>query len=336
MAALVAALLAGCNSHDEHDSRSASATPNSSPVEQPSALPTAVPFTGTPSLLADRVIKEFDIGNVGWMAAGAGSVWAKTDLSHLVERIDPATNKIVASIPAWPDPVDDGGPDYCQGLGADDNAVWACISGSRIARIDPKTNQIAAIVDVHKTSDQGQIPVRFGHAWVLIGDGSTLVGVADDKVDVTIPLGTRCDELTASATGIWAACPIDGLAVGVDPVSATVTRRALGLADARSISAADQVWVGFHDGVARVDDATGAVTAVAAAYPASDSSLFATPEAVWVRASDDFLRKVDPATAEVTELLTRKGRNEGEALVAFGSIWATAYHDGVLFRISLS
>ena len=75
---------------------------------------------------------------------------------------------------------------------------------------------------------------------------------------------------------------------------------------------------------------------MAAAYPALDSSLFATPDAVWVRASDDFLRKVDPATAEVTELLTRTGQNEGEALVAFGSIWATAYHDGVLYRISLS
>ena len=88
-----------------------------------------------------------------------------------------------------------------------------------------------------KIADQGQIPVAFGQAWVLTGDGTTLVGIAEDAVGTEIDLGTRCTELTASETAIWAACPIDGVAVAVDPEHEAVSTRVDGLTDARQISA---------------------------------------------------------------------------------------------------
>ena len=55
---------------------------------------------------------------------------------------------------------------------------------------------------------------------------------------------------TASETAkSRAACPIDGVAVAVDPEHEAVSTRVDGRTDARQISAnGDAVWVGFREG----------------------------------------------------------------------------------------
>jgi hypothetical protein len=45
-----------------------------------------------------------------------------------------------------------------------------------------------------------------------------------------------------------------------------------------------------------------------------------------------FLRRVDPNTLEVVEDLTAAVQG-GVVIVAFDSVWATAYDDNVLYRI---
>ena len=180
------------------------------------------------SRLGRRAVGE---PNDEWLAGGAGSVWVKTADGY-VQRIDPATNQVVANIEVPPLRT----PPARNGLGASDEAVWTC-SERDIVRIDPATNTVAATVPVDKIVDQGQIPIAFGQAWVLTGDGSTLVGIAEDAVVTEIDLGTRCTELTASETAIWAACPIDGVVVAVDPEHEAVSTRVDGRTDARQISA---------------------------------------------------------------------------------------------------
>jgi DNA-binding beta-propeller fold protein YncE len=210
--------------------------------------------------------------------------------------------------------------------------VWSC-SDRDIVRIDPATNEVAATVAVGKGTDQGEIPVAFDRAWVLTGDGSSLVGVADDAVVSEIDLGTRCTELTASETAIWAACPIDGIAVAVDPDAKVVTARVEGLTDVRSISAAADVWVGFRGGLVRIDDVTGEVTGTADAPSGLSGDVEATDTAVWVRTGGRFLRQVNPQTLQVVEELTAPEASGGSVLAAFDSVWATAYDDNVLYRL---
>jgi hypothetical protein len=252
-------------------------------------------------------------------------VWVRKDLGAVV-RIDPARTTELKSIQV--------ADELCQGLGADDRAVWTCTDAG-LARIDPATDKVAAEVKVDKQKDQGQIPVAFGHAWVLTGDGSKLAGVADDKVEVTVDLGTRCTELAASAAAIWAACPFEGQAVRVDPGTAAVTGRVQGLKDARTIAAAGTVWVGFAGGLARIDDASAKVTAVADAAPGYDGGITATDRDVWVRADGRFLRRVDATTVTVVEELTAPESSGGSVMVAAGSVWATAFDDEVLYRLKM-
>jgi hypothetical protein len=66
--------------------------------------------------------------------AAAGSLWVRKD-DGTVLRIDPDDTTEIATITT-----SDG---LCQGLGADDVAVWSCTDDG-VARIDPATNEVAA------------------------------------------------------------------------------------------------------------------------------------------------------------------------------------------------
>ena len=330
-AVLAVLLVAACGGdptgEGNDDSPPATATSPAAASTPSATLPVAEPANVEAVPIEPRVEARLKItGEPDWMAAGSGSLWVKTAAGY-VQRIDPATNQVLTEIEVPPHQVPG-----CEGLGASDDAVWTC-SEQDIVRIDPATNDVAATVAVGKIHDQGHIPVAFGRAWVLTGDGSTLVGVAEDAVASKIELGTRCTELTASATAVWAACPVDGIAIAVDPEQDAVTSRVDRLTDARTISAhGGAVWVGFRGALARVDEATGQITGVADASSA-DGDVAAIDDAVWVRTGGPFLRRVDPDTLEVVEDLTAPESGGGPVLVAFGSVWAASYDDKVLYRV---
>ncbi len=264
-------------------------------------------------------------GNPDWLAASSGAIWVKADSGTLV-RVDAESLKVSPPVAV--------ADELCQGIGATDEVIWSCAGESgQVARVDPGSGEVAAPVEAGKINVEGQIPVAFGHAWMLVDDGSRLAGIADDAVARTIDLGTVCTELTASATALWAACPTDGVAVKIDPETGEVVARAEGLPRAATIAAGEHVWVGFDGGLARLDEQTGEVTAVVDASPGSGGGIAVTPGAVWVRAEGRFLRRVDPATATVIEDVTAPEQSGGSVVAAFGSIWATASDDDALYRL---
>lgn len=272
-----------------------------------------------------RVQKRFNVhGGPDWLAVSDGSLWVRTG-EGFVLRLDPKNYKQLAKIRA--------GTEVCQGLGSDDTAVWTCAEGGDVVRIDPKRNKVVARLAVDKMNDQGQIPVAFGRAWVLTGDGSTLVAIAGDKVERTVALGTKCIEASASPSAIWLACPKAGQALRVDPGAGRVTARVTGLKKAFTLAAGEAVWVGFAGGLAKLEEVSGAVLGVAAASPGQFGGVVVTPEAVWVRAKDRFLRKVDPSTLTVLEELSAPETSGGTVILFAGSLWASAYDDEALYRL---
>lgn len=266
------------------------------------------------------------VGGPDWLAVTPEAVWVKRDSGH-VDGIDPSTNTIAATGTV--------SADLCQGLGASADGVWSC-SGTDLVRVDPATGAVAATVPVRKVYDQGQLAVGHGHVWVLTGDGSTLVGVgtATDAVEVEVPLGVRCVEATVTTTHVWIACPFDGLVLRVDPTTAEVDGQVGGVPGARAIAAADDVWVGYDGGLAQIDTERVEVTAAVEVRPGRTGSVAATADAVWVRAADPFLRRVDPETLALAEEITSTETSGGAVIVAFGSLWATAYEGRSLYRIS--
>ena len=325
---------AACSSDDETSAPAAESSPSApagggETTVGADPLPTAVPQTAEPVALGSRVLKKFDISTgPDWLVAAAGSVWVKAD-SGTVTRIDPAHDSVLATITVASPEIDN----LCQGIGGTDEAIWTCAPEGRVVRIDPATNEVVATVDAAKSTDQGTIPVADGRAWILSGDGSRLVGIAGDAVDRTVELGTRCTDLGGSSGAVWAVCPIDDQVLRIDPVAGRVELRVTGLDNPRSVAVADSVWVNFAGGIAKMDAATGAVEAVADAQPGTGGAIHATSDEVWVREQGRFLRRIDAGTAQVIEEFTAPEQSAGSLLVAFGSLWTTAYDDDVLYRL---
>ncbi|HEV2069563.1 MAG TPA: hypothetical protein VGR26_07215, partial [Acidimicrobiales bacterium] len=197
-------LLGGCGGGD--------GTPVSQPSEVPPSIHTTPPISAVEpgeaalrSTVDERAEQRFALpGGPDWLAADDDAVWVKRD-EGTVDRIDPATNEITS---LWVPPREEGklGP-VCQGIGAGPEGVWACTGGG-IARIAPDNSAIVSTVAVQKIFDQGHIGVGHGHAWILTGDGSTLVGVSSetDTIETTIDLGARCTDLDLSDDALWIVC----------------------------------------------------------------------------------------------------------------------------------
>jgi DNA-binding beta-propeller fold protein YncE len=155
-------------------------------------------------------------GNPFAVAADQGAVWVATAQGP-AERVDRATNQVVAVIPAG-GPL--GGP---QAVAVGHGGVWLADPGdSVVLRVDPATNRTVA-----------RIPVAGAHllaldeagVWVVSGYEAALVLVdpASNRPVATVPVRYLRD-LKAVATGAGSVWATSGTTVArIDPAS--VTRR---------------------------------------------------------------------------------------------------------------
>lgn len=280
--------------------------------------------------LEERLEAHIEIeGGPDWLGAGFGSVWVKND-NGTVERIDPATNAVIAEIQtSQPNALP------CQGLGVGAGAVWTC-DETDLVRIDPATNAVTARIPVGKYADQGQLPVAFERVWVLTGDGSELVGIdpASNEPDPPITLGTRCVEVVAGLDALWAACLNDGRVLRIDPAGRSVTGQ-VPMPKASRLGVAENVWVAYEDGVASIDSSTLNVMSINTdIVPGIDGYILATADDVWIRQGGAFLSRMDPSTGVITEQIVAPDLPSGGAvLVANDSVWTTAYDHRALVRL---
>lgn len=323
---VVAVVVASCGGDDG----GGEAASTSAAVESTTTAPVttvAPPAPADPPVVPvdERLEQRFDIpGGPDWVLEAAGSIWVKTDDGRVL-RIDPETNQTVAEIEV--------ASENCQGLGGDDGAIWTCDGTGGVVRIDPATNEVVAAVEVDKYPDTGHLPVVDGRVWVLSGSGDVLTGIADDAVDQQIDLGASCIEVAAVGDEVWATCLSDDTVLGIDLAVGEVTTRVTGLDSPRTLAASGtEVWVSYGEGLAHVDATTGEVVGVADASGGGFGGVAATADAVWSRTG--FLRRVDPGTLEVVEEISAPEESGGEVIVAFGSLWTTAYDDAVLYRLT--
>ena len=162
-----------------------------------------------------------DFAGPQWIVSGAGSIWTNVNsLPNVVVRIDPRTDRILATIPA---------PSACAQLAADSAGVWgasgddpSCPPG--ISRIDPRTNSVTA------TFDEGGAPDA-----VALDDGSLWYGTTtthelgriDTRTNTVVSLLTLpgpAFNMTAGAHAIWATDPDDELLFKVLPARASRPR----------------------------------------------------------------------------------------------------------------
>jgi len=134
----------------------------------------------------------------GGIAAGAGSVWLVTSKTGELDRIDPATNTVVAKISI---PAGSFNPVFAN------DSIWVSSNhGNALVRVNPATNTVTSSTPI------GPMPrfltVGAGSVWVLNqGDGSiSRVDATSGKLIATIPAGIPGlgGEIAFGAGAVWA------------------------------------------------------------------------------------------------------------------------------------
>ena len=207
---------------------------------------------------ARTVVETIGIGApVIDVAAGDGSVWTANGRDGTVTEIDPRTNTIVQSI-------DLGGPDelvpdetHAVAIGA--GSVWVAKGAREIVRIDPRTGQIEATVDVG--AEPSDVAVSGGSVWtatsaerVLRIEPRTNRIVAEAAVGFPVSLAAAPEAVWVGTypTTVWRINPTTTTAAG----TVATTGAAAGIAiSPRGVWIADGAWV------LRVDPDTNAVEA---------------------------------------------------------------------------
>jgi DNA-binding beta-propeller fold protein YncE len=154
------------------------------------------------------IAQIMNVGHVLFISLDTDAIWVPMHREDSLMRIDPKTNTVVATIPLFPD---GKGPQltcsWCIGnVAIGDGSVWVSLGlGEGIARIDPKTNQMVAKIDVEGVHS---VAVSNGFVWVTASP--------EDDCDNGTGYLAQIDPNTNTVIGkIILDCPAD-IAVGYD------------------------------------------------------------------------------------------------------------------------
>lgn len=141
----------------------------------------------------NRVVARWRLAQATGVVGAFGSVWAAG--SDGVIRIDPATNKLLATIPVT------GGAGWTAATG---DAVWVT-TPTGIARIDPQTNTVTASVPLAGAPYLGDPDVVAGKVWVpqIRRNAIAVVDPATNTVAQTVHAGSGPFVVTQIGGQAW-------------------------------------------------------------------------------------------------------------------------------------
>jgi virginiamycin B lyase len=241
-----------------------------------------------------------------------------------------AKREITAIKPVAVFPVE-GAPDW-QVVTQD--AVWVANGpGNTVLKLDPKTNKVAATVEVGKRPCSG-LAAGFGSLWVPNCMDKTVsrVDLKTNKVSATIPLGPADSEgqLAAGSDSVWMMTDSKGILSRIDPDTNHL------VADIQVPSGSPvcligedgAVWVTSteHSVVVRVDPKTNLISDRIAVGPRPRFTA-AGGGAIWtLNQGDGTVSRIDVRTKKlVTNIDAGVPGDGGEIAYGEGFVWVTAF-----------
>jgi virginiamycin B lyase len=275
----------------------------------------------------------------GWLETGFGSLWISKPNSKEVLRVDPAINRVVATIPVGSDPE--------LGIGVGLGFVWVADTKDRtITQIDPTTNSVVKaipVVDIG-ADPEGSIGVGEGGIWVMTNRRGTKSGTltridpASGKVTADIAVKPQSHAAIVAFGSVWVTNSAAATVTRVDPSSNSVVAEIAVHALPRFLIAnEDGIWVlSQSDGtLARIDPSTNSVVAtIDVGVPGPGGDLAAGERHVWVSAQHIPLSQIDPIRNRLMRQFVG-GKNDDTMRVAFGSVWVLDDDHGEIWRIDL-
>jgi virginiamycin B lyase len=221
-----------------------------------------------------------------------------------------------------------GSPDWV----AIGDSVWISNNPkNNISELDPKTNQVGAVITVPKKPCSG-LAIAFGSIWVPIcSDGSVQrVDPKSQKIVASIPSGVANTEggITAGEGSIWMPSDAAGVLSRIDPATNKVVSK-ISIPEGSYTAAfyADAVWITStkNNVLTRVDAKSEKVTASITVGPAP-RFLATGLGSVWtLNQGDGSVTRVDPATNKVSATIeVGVPGGGGDIAVGEGAVWISA------------
>lgn len=223
-----------------------------------------------------------------------------------------------------------------------EDAVWVS-NGPRntVHRLDPKTNQVVAAIEVGKRPCSG-LAAGFGSVWAPVcGDrpgaenaappALARIDVKTNQLIATIPVGPANSEggLVASPEAVWMVTDSKGTLSRIDPTTNKVAAEiAVAPGSVACVYAEGAVWVSSPEKsvITRVDPKTNTVTDTIAVGP-GPRFLTAGAGAIWtLNQGDGTVSRVDVKTRTlVTNIEAGLPGTGGELAFGEGHVWATVF-----------
>ena len=176
------------------------------------------------------------------VAAGAGSIWVATDATGVISRIDPKSNKVIATVATKP-----GAVYLAFGFGS----LWAASGKEQtLQRIDPRTNAVVATIALGR--QPGFLAAGVGGVWVQEqGDGT--VAAIDPMTNairgrVKVGDALKYGDIDTGGGKVWLRTTEDQMFAVIDPVSLqVVTRKGKPSGSGALRYTSKGVWTSAHD-----------------------------------------------------------------------------------------
>jgi DNA-binding beta-propeller fold protein YncE len=267
------------------------------------------------------------------IAAGYGGVWVIG--SGVIYRVDPATGRIVATIPV-------SGVGELNHIAAGAGAVWAT-SDDRghvgVYRIDPRTNRVTSLIRLQPNPIG--ITIAFGRVWVTepkSGPGIVLrIDPRTNRVSgPPIRVGTGAGKIVAGSGTLWVTNGNgNGSVSRINPATGAVVRTLVNIPGVTAVGAGS-LWVTPNrGGIQRVDPVTGQVTATFRLPTAVRVTFWAG--SAWVsNEPPGTLIRIDPTSNRIIGKAAPAGTSPTYIAATRSGLWVVDFTTGDLLHLAFA
>jgi YVTN family beta-propeller protein len=272
----------------------------------------------------------YDIPGVPDWIAIDDHVWVSNYPKNTVTRIDPKTNKIVATIAVGKGP--------CSGLAAGFESLWVPNCGDpSVSRVDLKSGNVTATLPLTIGDSEGGLAAGAGSVWMMIDAKGTLVRIdpATNKVVAEIYVAPGSFAVAFGEGAAWVTSTEKNLVTRVNAHTNAVEETIPVGPQPRFLAVGEgSVWtINQGDGtISRVDAKTNKVVAtIEAGIPGPGGEISVGEGSVWVTSFEYPITRIDPSTNTVAQQFFGPG---GDAIrVGHGSIWLSNLRQSNVWRI---
>jgi len=265
-------------------------------------------------------------------ATGYGAVWVVG--LGVIYRVDPATARTVATIPA-------PGAGEWSGIATGGGAVWVTRGGRHcgVYRIDPRHNRVTSFIRLQPTPIG--ITVAYGRVWVTEPkQGPGIVIRIDPRTNRVsgppIRVGTGAAQGVAGFGALWVTNGNgNGSVSRINPATGVVTRTLVNIPDVDAVGAGSLWGTSNYGGIQRVDPATGRVTATIR-LPNAVRVIFWAGSAWASNDQTGTVVRIDPASNRIVGKAAPAGTSPIYIAPGPSGLWVIDFTTGDLLHLAIA